>query len=124
MTLIALKAFNSPGFKPVPQPTRNGLLAAVLFAFALFPGRASAQPMPDAVPQEIRTADYDLLIPTRQKALLILFPCFSCDAADTRSDSKIPDEAVANGIAVLLMNFNRQLMLSEAETAELVRVIS
>lgn len=124
MTLIALKAFNSPGFKPVPQPTRNGLLAVGLFAFALFPGCASSQPKPDAVPLEIRTADYDLIIPARQKALLILFPCFSCDAADTRSESKITDEAVANGISVMLMNFNRHLMLNEAEQQGLIDTIA
>lgn len=45
---------------------------------------------------EIHTADYDLIIPADQKALLILFPCFPCDAADTRAESRIADTAGTN----------------------------
>ena len=76
-----------------------------------------------APPREIHTADYDLIIPGEQRALLILFPCFSCDAADTRAESKITNEAAANGITVLLMNFNQHIMMSDAETAETMAVI-
>lgn len=101
------------------------LMAAVL-TMALLSGACTT---PDSIInariREIRTADYALLLPAdEQKALLILFPCFSCDAADTRSESKIPDEAVAKGVAVLLMNFNRHLLMTDAETADLVGTIS
>lgn len=75
-------------------------------------------------PRQIHTADYDLVIPAEQKALLILFPCFSCDAEDTRSESRIADTAAANGIAVLLMNFNRHIMMSEAEKEQVIGTIA
>ena len=78
----------------------------------------------DTPPREIHTTDYDLIIPAEQKALLILFPCFSCDAADTHSESKIPNEAAANGIAVLLMNFNEHIMMSDTERKEVIDIIS
>lgn len=74
---------------------------------------------------EIHTNAYDLLLPAgEQKALLILFPCFSCDAAHTRSASKIPDEAVTHGVAVLSMNFNRHLLMTDEETTDLLEVIA
>ena len=44
---------------------------------------------------EIYTPTYDLLLPAEQKALLILFPCFPCDAADTRAESRIADRGMA-----------------------------
>ncbi|HEY0977742.1 MAG TPA: hypothetical protein VGE21_09745 [Flavobacteriales bacterium] len=79
-------------------------------------------------PREIHTPTYDLLLPTEPKSLLILFPCFSCDAADTRAESRIADTAAANGIAVLMTNFNRHILMSAAEesrssgpTAEVAR---
>ena len=78
----------------------------------------------ETVPREFHTAAYDLIIPSKQKALLILFPCFICDAADTRAESRIADTAAANGIAVLMMNFNRHIMMSEAEKEEVIGTIS
>jgi len=55
---------------------------------------------------------------------VILFPCFPCDAADTRSESPIADTAVANGIAVLMMNFNQRILMSEAEKREVLDTIA
>lgn len=76
------------------------------------------------VPREIHAATYDLNIPANQHALLILFPCFPCDAADTRSESPIADTAVANGIAVLMMNFNQHILMSDAEKEQVLDVIA
>jgi hypothetical protein len=92
-----------------------------LFAGSLFLGACQSPAPPQAqVTREIHTPAYDLLIPSEQKALLILFPCFPCDAADTRSESRIADTAVANGIAVLMMNFNRHILMSAAEKREVI----
>ncbi len=55
---------------------------------------------------------------------MILFPCFPCDAADTRSESPIADTAVANGIAVLMMNFNQHILMSDAEKREVLDTIA
>ncbi|MBK6831965.1 MAG: hypothetical protein IPG92_15085 [Flavobacteriales bacterium] len=95
-----------------------------LVALALFAACQPATPTKEAAPREIHTTDYDLIIPAEQKALLILFPCFSCDAADTRAESRIADTAAANGIAVLMMNFNRHIMMSEAEKEEVIGTIA
>ncbi len=75
-------------------------------------------------PREIHTPSYDLILPTDQNALLILFPCFSCDAADTRKESRIADTAAANGIAVLLMDFNERILMNEAEKEEVIGTIA
>ena len=55
----------------------------------------SAPKSNDSTPREIHTPTYDLLLPAEQKALLILFPCFPCDAADTRAESRIADRGTA-----------------------------
>ncbi|MCU0319017.1 MAG: hypothetical protein MUE88_02915 [Flavobacteriales bacterium] len=78
----------------------------------------------ELAPREIHTPTYDLIIPADQKALLILFPCFPCDAADTRSESPIADTAVANGIAVLMMNFNQHILMSDAEKRDVLDTIA
>jgi hypothetical protein len=114
-----------------PAPSTKPCLAA-LFAGTLLLGACQSTTPPEATaPREIHTADYDLIIPAEQdlsrpsgKALLILFPCFSCDAADTQAESRIADTAAANGIAVLMMNFNRHIMMSEAEKEEVIGMIA
>ena len=55
----------------------------------------SPAPSKSTSPREIHTPTYDLLLPAEQKALLILFPCFPCDAADTRAESRIADRGTA-----------------------------
>ncbi|MBL7940215.1 MAG: hypothetical protein JNL43_12710 [Flavobacteriales bacterium] len=96
--------------------------AALIVALAV---ACQTAPQQQAIaPREIHTAAYDLIIPAEQKALLILFPCFSCDAADTRAESRIADTAAANGIAVLMLNFNRHILMSEAEQQEVIGTIA
>lgn len=73
--------------------------------------------------QNIVTEDYELTVPIQQDGLLILFPCFPCNAENTRTEFNILDVAVENNVAVLLMNFNQHLWLSEAEKIELERII-
>lgn len=82
-----------------------------------------AQSVP-ANPQTIVTDDYELIIPEQQDALLILFPCFPCDAENTRTEFNIIDTAIAHNIAVLLMNFNQHVWLSKAEKEELEKTIT
>lgn len=65
--------------------------------------------------QTYTTNTYDLVIPAKQKGLLILFPCFPCDAKNTTTEFGIDDLAVDNHFAVLKMNLNMRLWLSESE---------
>ncbi len=103
--------------------TRSVVLLVVLGACGA-PSASDQVTTEESAPREIHTADYDLIIPVEQKALLVLFPCFSCDAADTRKESRIADTAVANGIAVLMLNFNRHILMSEAEQQEVIGTIA
>ena len=69
-------------------------LSQVLWAVLLCACQPPAPPQAQA-PREVHTPAYDLIIPTEQRSLLILFPCFPCDAADTRSESPITDQSTA-----------------------------
>lgn len=98
----------------------NGVLGSGVVVFLM---ACNGGPLPletRNVPRETRNAHYTLIVPAQPKALLVLFPGFGQDAADTRAESKITDEAVGRGVAVLLMEFNRHLFLSDAETSALV----
>lgn len=72
---------------------------------------------------EIVTDNYELIIPKKQDGLLILFPCFPCNAENTRTEFNITDIAIANNITVLLMNFNQHLWLSKTEEEKLEKII-
>lgn len=103
---------------------RRVLTAVGLVVPMLISACHGPRPVKTSPPEEIHTADYDLIMPAEQKALLVLFPCFSCDAADTRAGSRIADTAAANGIAVLMMDFNRHIMMTEAEKQEVIGTIA
>jgi hypothetical protein len=111
-----LEGFARPNRFPPMQ-----LLALVMWVLW---SACGSTPRNEQAPREIHTATYDLIVPAEPKALLILFPCFPCDAADTRSESPIADTAVANGIAVLMMNFNRHILMSDAEKREVLDTIA
>lgn len=93
-------------------------------AVALFMACKTAPQQQETSPREIHAADYDLIIPAKQNTLLILFPCFGCDAVDTQEESAIPEAAAANGIAVLMMNYNRHLLMSGAEQEQVISTIA
>lgn len=65
------------------------------------------------------TIEYELAKAENQKALLILFPCFPCDAENTKTEFKINDIALKNNISVLMLNFNQHLYLKEEEKEKL-----
>lgn len=67
--------------------------------------------------------NYELIIPKKQHGFLILFPCFPCNAENTRTQFNIIDIAIANNITVLLMNFNQHLWLSNSNKKDLEKII-
>lgn len=102
------------------------MLVAPLFLYAC----QSTTLSKETAPREIHTPTYDLLLPAEQdpsrssgKALLILFPSFGDKAADTRTESKIPDAAVKEGVAVMLMDFNAHILMTDAEMAAMRHTI-
>ena len=78
----------------------------------------------DQSPKHLVTDDYELIIPPQQDGLLILFPCFPCDAENTRTEFPIVDAAINRGTAVLLMNVNQKLWLSENEEQVIVNTLT
>jgi len=71
----------------------------------------------------IISENYELIIPKKQYGFLILFPCFPCNAENTRTQFNIIDIATANNISVLLMNFNQHLWLSNSDKKDLEKII-
>ena len=71
----------------------------------------------------IVSENYELIIPKKQYGFLILFPCFPCNAENTRMQFNIVEIATANNISVLLMNFNQHLWLSNSDKKDLEKII-
>lgn len=108
----------------VLQGTTVIALRSAVFSWILVTSCAAPPTTATTGPRGTRTENYTLVVPAQPLALLVLFPCFPCDAADTRSGSKIVDEAIANGVAVMLMEFNRHLFLTAEETDALIDMIA
>ena len=61
---------------------------------------------------------YELHTAPKQKALLVLFPCFPCDIEHTKAEAGFLKDIEKEGISVLLLNYNGKLFLTEAEKKE------
>jgi len=72
----------------------------------------------------IKTSEFKLIKVENQKGLLILFPCFPCDAENTLSEFKIEEISVKNGFSVLAMNLNQHLYLNQKEKQELAEQLT
>lgn len=67
----------------------------------------------------IKTSEFQLIKAENQKGLLILFPCFPCDAENTLSEFKIAEISLEKGFSVLAMNLNQRLFLKPIEKQKL-----
>lgn len=67
----------------------------------------------------IKTSEYELLKAENQIGLMILFPCFPCDAENTLKEFKIVEISLKNGFSVLAMNINQRLYLNQTEKQDL-----
>lgn len=68
----------------------------------------------------VKESDYELAIAPNEKALLILFPCFSCDIEHTKQEAKFLNDIDKKGISTLLLNYNRKLYLTDNEKNDLI----
>jgi len=75
-------------------------------------------------PKIITTSEFELIKAENQKGLLILFPCFPCDAKNTLNEFKISEISVNNGFSVLAMNLNELLYLKPKEKQELAEQLT
>ena len=75
------------------------------------------RPVPELV--TVASAGHTVILPAEPRSVIVLFPCFSCDAADTQAESLIPEEALADNVAVVLMELNGRIFLTEREASAL-----
>lgn len=75
-------------------------------------------------PEIITTSEFELIKAENQKGLLILFPCFPCDAKNTLNEFKISEISVNNGFSVLAMNLNELLYLKPKGNQELAEKLT
>jgi hypothetical protein len=69
----------------------------------------------------LKTGAYELVKSKNSIGLIILFPCFPCDAESTLSEFKLARVAVQNSLSVLALNFIQHLFLSLQEKEGLER---
>lgn len=89
------------------------------------PKQATTTDNPKATDNKIVKADYELIKPESEiKAVLVLFGGFPQTAKDIQREFPIMEKAKQNGIALLLMNFNRKLWLEEEEKSKLAQLLN
>lgn len=74
--------------------------------------------------QHIQTEEYELFIPHDAQALLILFPCFPCDAAHTKEEAPFLQTLLDQKISVLMLNLNQKIFLKTTEKKSIARMIT
>lgn len=73
----------------------------------------------------IETSNYELILPiAQQKGVLILFPGFPETPANIKTEFKIIEPAIREGIAIVLMKFNQRLWLTTEEKFRLTKTIN
>ncbi|SEA78952.1 alpha/beta fold hydrolase family protein [Psychroflexus halocasei] len=81
-------------------------------------------PVENSVSEIIKASEFELIKAEKQQGLLILFPCFPCDAENTLSEFKIAEISIKNGFSVLAMNLNERLYLEPKEKKELAEQLA
>ncbi len=72
----------------------------------------------------ITGTNYELKIASPQKAVLVLFPCFPCDIANTKAEAGFLKDIEKQGITTLLLNYNQRLFLSDSEKKEYAKTLN
>jgi len=76
-------------------------------------------------PNSVETENYELILPTiQQEGVLILFPGFPETPTRVKSEFKVVQPALNNGIAIVLMKFNQRLWLETSEKFRLASTIN
>jgi hypothetical protein len=69
--------------------------------------------------ERISTSEFELIKAGNQQGLLILFPCFPCNAENTLSEFNIAEISLKNDFSILAMNLNQRLYLNRSEKQNL-----
>jgi len=103
-----------------------GTLAFTLFIVISCNSRDAKSMQASVVSMESNSVSehYELIKPpSKIEGLLILFGGFSETAIEIKREFSIHEMAMENGIAVMLMNFNRKLWLKEQEKIDLTKIL-
>lgn len=68
--------------------------------------------------QLVKGEHYELKKSDNQKAVLVLFPCFSCNIEHTKTEAGFLKNIEQEGITTLLLDYNQRLFLTDAEKEE------
>jgi len=101
-----------------------GRIVVILFLMLFSCSQTNSKEQKKESNKVISTTDYELFISEKENGLLILFPCYPCDAINTKTEFSIVNEAIDNGVSVLLMNFNQHLYLLDQEKKTLATIVS
>ncbi|UUC44074.1 alpha/beta hydrolase fold domain-containing protein [Flavobacterium cerinum] len=72
----------------------------------------------------VKGDNYELKITDPQKAVLVLFPCYPCDIANTKTEAKFLKDIEKAGITTLLLNYNLKLFLTDSEKTEYAKTLN
>ena len=106
---------------PLPIIYEMKKLTILLTLISISCQRQTGEVNPDEkpIPEVIKTSEFVLFKAENQKGLLILFPCYPCDAKNTLSEFNISEISIKNDFSVLAMNLNQHLFLKPFEKQEL-----
>lgn len=72
----------------------------------------------------IQDKDYEIHFADNQRAVLVLFPCFSCDIEHTRREAFFLQGINEAGVTTILLNIHEKLFLREHERDSLSRQLA
>ncbi len=101
---------------------KNILTLAFFFTFSIIIFNSCNQRITET--KIIKETGYELNISSNQKALLILFPCFSCNIDHTKAEAKFLENMDKIGISTLLLDYNQKLFLTDKEKTDLEKELN
>lgn len=72
----------------------------------------------------VESKQYGLTKAADQKAVLVLYPCFPCDAEHTKTEAYFLKNLEKKGITILLLSNNQKLFLTESEKNEYAKSLN
>lgn len=72
----------------------------------------------------VKNDHYELMKAANPKAVLVLFPCFPCDAEHTKMEAGFLKDIEKKGITTLLLNNNQKLFLTESEKNQYAKYLN
>lgn len=98
------------GSKNVKSILKAHLVWMMAFCFLLFGCNSKQLPT-----KTYKGPNYELTVSPKQKAVLILFPCYGCGITYTKNEALFLKKMPEDGITTLLFNTNQKLYLSSDE---------